>query len=89
MSVKVQVIFYSVYGHVWKLAEAIAEGARQVPGYLRATGMPSRILMIVSLLLLVSLSSSSTEVGLDWGCAKQSMIAVNGKGRGRGSGKME
>jgi len=32
MSVKVQVIFYSLYGHVWKLAEAIAEGARQVPG---------------------------------------------------------
>lgn len=32
MSVKVQVIFYSVYGHAWKLAEAIAEGARQVPG---------------------------------------------------------
>ena len=32
MPVKVQVIFYSLYGHVWKLAEAIAEGARQVPG---------------------------------------------------------
>jgi NAD(P)H dehydrogenase (quinone) len=32
MSVKVQVIFHSVYGHIWKLAEAIAEGARQVPG---------------------------------------------------------
>src|SRR5882672_6019688 len=32
MPVKVQVIFYSTYGHVWKLAEAIAEGARQVPG---------------------------------------------------------
>ena len=32
MSVKVQVIFHSLYGHVWKLAEAIAEGARQVPG---------------------------------------------------------
>lgn len=28
MSAKVQVIFYSTYGHVWKLAEAIAEGAR-------------------------------------------------------------
>ena len=32
MAVKVQVIFYSMYGHVWKLAEAIAEGARQVQG---------------------------------------------------------
>ena len=30
MSVKVQVIFYSTYGHVYKLAEAVAEGARAV-----------------------------------------------------------
>jgi NAD(P)H dehydrogenase (quinone) len=29
---KVQVVFYSMYGHVWKLAEAVAEGARQVAG---------------------------------------------------------
>jgi NAD(P)H dehydrogenase (quinone) len=28
MAAKVQVIFYSTYGHVWKLAEAVAEGAR-------------------------------------------------------------
>src|SRR5437764_8925815 len=32
MSVKVQVIFYSMYGHVYRLAEAIADGARQVEG---------------------------------------------------------
>jgi NAD(P)H dehydrogenase (quinone) len=32
MSTKVQVIFYSMYGHVYKMAEAIAEGARQVSG---------------------------------------------------------
>jgi NAD(P)H dehydrogenase (quinone) len=32
MSVNVQVIFYSTYGHVWKLAEAVAEGARAVAG---------------------------------------------------------
>jgi len=32
MAVKTQVIFYSMYGHMWKMAEAIAEGARQVPG---------------------------------------------------------
>ena len=30
MSAKVQVIFYSTYGHVWRLAEAVAEGARAV-----------------------------------------------------------
>jgi len=28
MVAKIQVIFYSTYGHVWKLAEAVAEGAR-------------------------------------------------------------
>ena len=32
MPARVQVIFYSTYGHVWRLAEAIAEGARAVPG---------------------------------------------------------
>jgi NAD(P)H:quinone oxidoreductase type IV len=32
MSTKVQVIFYSMYGHVHRLAEAIADGARQVAG---------------------------------------------------------
>ena len=32
MGPKVQVIFYSMYGHVYTLAEAIAEGARSVPG---------------------------------------------------------
>ena len=32
MAVKVQVIFYSTYGHVYRLAEAIAEGAREVDG---------------------------------------------------------
>jgi len=30
--VKIQVIFYSMYGHVYRLAEAVAEGALQVPG---------------------------------------------------------
>lgn len=29
MSARVQVIFHSMYGHVWQLAEAIAEGARE------------------------------------------------------------
>jgi len=28
---KVQIVFYSMYGHVYQLAEAVAEGARQVP----------------------------------------------------------
>ena len=32
MSIKVQVIFYSMYGHVYRMAEAVAEGAKQVPG---------------------------------------------------------
>ncbi|HEY9447063.1 MAG TPA: NAD(P)H:quinone oxidoreductase [Burkholderiales bacterium] len=29
---KVQVIFYSMYGHIYKMAEAIAAGVREVPG---------------------------------------------------------
>lgn len=32
MAPKIQVVFYSMYGHVYKLAEAVAEGARQVTG---------------------------------------------------------
>jgi NAD(P)H:quinone oxidoreductase type IV len=32
MPVKVQVIFYSMYGHIHKMAEAVAEGARGVAG---------------------------------------------------------
>jgi NAD(P)H dehydrogenase (quinone) len=32
MSVKVQVVFYSMYGHIWRMAEAVAEGARSVDG---------------------------------------------------------
>ncbi|MCW5977767.1 MAG: NAD(P)H:quinone oxidoreductase [Bryobacteraceae bacterium] len=30
--VRVQVIFYSMYGHIYRMAEAIAEGAREVAG---------------------------------------------------------
>lgn len=32
MATRVHVIFYSTYGHVYRLAEAIAEGAREVEG---------------------------------------------------------
>jgi NAD(P)H:quinone oxidoreductase type IV len=32
MAVKIQVVFYSMYGHIYKMAEAIAAGARKVPG---------------------------------------------------------
>jgi NAD(P)H dehydrogenase (quinone) len=32
MPVKVQVIFYSTYGHIYKMAEAVAAGAREVEG---------------------------------------------------------
>jgi NAD(P)H dehydrogenase (quinone) len=32
VSIKVQVIFYSMFGHVYRMAEAIVEGAKQVPG---------------------------------------------------------
>jgi NAD(P)H dehydrogenase (quinone) len=32
MTVKVQVIFYSMYGHIYKMAEAVAAGTREVEG---------------------------------------------------------
>ena len=30
--VKIQIVFYSMYGHVYRMAEAVSEGARSVPG---------------------------------------------------------
>jgi len=30
MTAKIQVVFYSMYGHVYRMAEAVAEGAREV-----------------------------------------------------------
>ena len=32
VSMNVQVIFYSMYGHVWQMAEAVAAGAGEVQG---------------------------------------------------------
>ncbi len=32
MAVKVQIVFYSLYGHIYRMAEAVAEGAREVAG---------------------------------------------------------
>jgi len=29
---KVKVVFYSMYGHIYRMAEAVAEGAREVAG---------------------------------------------------------
>ncbi|HPX11538.1 MAG TPA: NAD(P)H:quinone oxidoreductase, partial [Syntrophales bacterium] len=29
---KVLVVFYSMYGHIYRMAEAVAEGAREVEG---------------------------------------------------------
>jgi NAD(P)H:quinone oxidoreductase type IV len=32
MSAKIQVVFYSMYGHIYRMAEAIADGVREVDG---------------------------------------------------------
>jgi NAD(P)H dehydrogenase (quinone) len=32
MAVRVQIIFYSMYGHVYRMAEAVAQGVREVQG---------------------------------------------------------
>ncbi|HUW62973.1 MAG TPA: NAD(P)H:quinone oxidoreductase [Candidatus Bathyarchaeia archaeon] len=49
MPVKIQVVFYSMYGHVYRMAEAVAEGARDVAGtevtlYQVAELMPDAVL---------------------------------------------
>ncbi|MBI5199128.1 MAG: NAD(P)H:quinone oxidoreductase, partial [Nitrospirae bacterium] len=28
--VKIQIVFYSIYGHIYRMAEAVAEGAKEV-----------------------------------------------------------
>jgi NAD(P)H dehydrogenase (quinone) len=43
MSAKVQVIFHSLYGHVYKLAEAVAEGCRE-------TGAEAQVLQVAETL---------------------------------------
>jgi NAD(P)H dehydrogenase (quinone) len=32
MAARIQIIFYSMYGHVYRMAEAVAQGAREVRG---------------------------------------------------------
>jgi NAD(P)H dehydrogenase (quinone) len=32
VSVKIQVVFYSMYGHIYRMAEAVVQGAREVEG---------------------------------------------------------
>lgn len=32
MATRIHVVFYSMYGHVYRLAETVAEGAREVEG---------------------------------------------------------
>src|SRR5438128_916559 len=32
MPVRVQIVFYSLYGHVYRMAEAVAQGVREVQG---------------------------------------------------------
>jgi NAD(P)H dehydrogenase (quinone) len=32
MSVKINIVFYSMYGHIYRMAEAVAEGVREVQG---------------------------------------------------------
>ena len=29
MTTRIQVIFYSMYGHIWQMAEAVAKGAKE------------------------------------------------------------
>lgn len=40
---RIQIIFHSMYGHVWQLAEAIAEGARQVGAEVQVLRVPETL----------------------------------------------
>jgi NAD(P)H dehydrogenase (quinone) len=31
MATRIQVVFYTMYGHIYKMAEPVTHGARQVP----------------------------------------------------------
>jgi len=44
MATKVQIVFYSTYGHIYRMAEAVAEGAREAGGVEVAAGSGSYIL---------------------------------------------
>jgi len=37
MPAKVQIVFHSIYGHVWQLAQAVAEGVREAGGDVKLT----------------------------------------------------
>lgn len=52
---KILIVFYSMYGHVYKMAEALAAGAREVPGaevFLRRTPetLPNEVLQAMNAL---------------------------------------
>lgn len=40
MSANVQIVFYSTFGHVWKLAEAVADGVREAGGNAQVLQVP-------------------------------------------------
>jgi NAD(P)H dehydrogenase (quinone) len=58
MSVKVQVVFYSTYGHVYKMAEAIAAGAREFEG---AEVLLSRVPELLSDDILVRMGAKAAQ----------------------------
>ena len=60
MSVKIQVIFYSMYGHIYRMAEAVAEGAREVEG---AEVTPHRVAELVPEEALERVGAKSAQEG--------------------------
>jgi NAD(P)H:quinone oxidoreductase type IV len=58
MSVKVQVVFYSTYGHIYKMAEAIAAGAREFEG---AQVLLSRVPELLSDDILVKMGAKAAQ----------------------------
>ena len=58
MGVKIQIVFYSMYGHVYRMAEAVAEGVREVEG---AEALLSRVPELVPEEVLVKSGAKAAQ----------------------------
>jgi len=95
MPAKIQVIFYSMYGHVYRLAEAVAQGARVVlawggDGTINEiasvlTGTPSTLAVIPA----GSGNGFARELGIPWTPDAAVDVAVRGRDRAIDAGEID
>ena len=72
MATKVQVVFYSSHGHIYKMAEAVAAGAREVDG------VEATLLQVPELVPDVVLEKSGAKAA---GCRRQHKAGSKGPAR--------